>query len=59
MSRIVSCPICMKPVVYPEDEILAGNNVTIVCPNCGNKITIDHKPVSDDILDKLRRFLGE
>ena len=57
MNKKATCPTCGGLIDIPEID--KSKDVVIVCPKCGTKITIDHKPASDDILDKLRRFLGE
>lgn len=52
-----TCPMCNELINIPEID--KSKDTVIICPKCGAKIKIDHKPVSDDILDKLRNFLGE
>ena len=54
---ITACPMCNGLIDIPEID--KSKDTVIVCPRCGARIEIDHKPVSDDILDKLRNFLGE
>ncbi len=54
---ITTCPMCNG--LIDISEIDKSKDAVIVCPKCGARIEIDHKPVSDDILDKLRNFLGE
>ena len=54
---ITACPMCKELIDIPEID--KSKDVVIVCPKCGARIEIDHKPVSDDVLDKLRNFLGE
>ena len=51
MNKKAPCPICKELIDIPEID--KSKDVVIVCPKCGARIEIDHKPVSDDILDKL------